>query len=255
VFRYICHHSNPLQGLKRWDHSIAQGYTKVLELLQESLLPALDRCSIVLSSLQGLAQYHEHSPAFDVSISSFSMILDIIKCIRLMAHHLIVWAAEEYQRFNAFLAWLKHMIAVLRSDPTTATSEDLYEDDHNIEYHFVLAYIEGPMQRSKLDAFFAAPIDGPDLVANPNIYGETKKALDVFKEKWVLESKLLNLSSYYSEWSRHNRALIEQITAWQRSNTILPGGFVVADGKSKHHDLRMVSEVSTLIRARAELTM
>jgi hypothetical protein len=136
------------------------------------------------------------------------------------------------------------MINTLRADPATVAGEDLYEDDPNIEYHFVLAYIEGPMQKSKLDTFLSSFADAPKLSAGPNSYSETKQALDGFKKKPPKPSNLLNLPSYFLEWRRHNNTLIEQITAWQRSNTILPGGFVLANGKSEVVDLRMVSEVS-----------
>jgi anaphase-promoting complex subunit 4 len=207
-------------------------------------MPALDRCSVILSSLQGLAEYHEHSPAFDVSISSFIIIVDIIKCIRLICHHLVVWAGEEFQRFNAFSTWMKHIMGVLKADPASQAGEDLYEDDPNIEYHFVLAYIGGSLQKSKLDMFLGTMADAPSLKASKNLYQETKLALDGFKQgKPTTKPEMLSLPSYFLEWCRHNRTLIEQITAWQRSNTIMPGGFVLANGTSRLCDLRMVSEV------------
>jgi anaphase-promoting complex subunit 4 len=223
-----------------------QGYTKVLELLQENLLPGLDRCTAVLSNLQGLAQYHEHSTAFDVPISSFSILLDIIRCIRLIAHHMILYASEEYHHFLAFSKWLRYAIEVQAADPTSIAGEEAIEKDPGVDYLSVLSYIQNAMEKSRIDQFISEPDQTSNLKANPNMYDDLKAALKPTKGSKANKSGFLKMSSYFSEWRHHNMALIEQITSWQRKTTIIPGAVVLIGAKPQSCDLRMVSEVSRL---------
>jgi anaphase-promoting complex subunit 4 len=232
-----------VQGHKRWDHSINQGYTKVLELLQENLLPALDRCTAILTNLRGLAQYHEHSTAFDVPLSSFSLLLDIIRCIRLISYHMILLASQEYHHFLAFSRWLRHSITVQGADPTTAAGEDAIDKDPGIDYLAVMTYIQNAMEESSIAKYISEPVGSIGLKASPNIYDDLKEALNLDTTKVPQNEDILKLSSYYSEWKGHNRILVEQITSWQRKTTICAGGIVLSNGKSSALDMRMVWKV------------
>jgi anaphase-promoting complex subunit 4 len=216
----------------------------VLELLQENLLPALDQCTVVLSNLQGLAQYHEHSTAFDVPLSTFSILIGIIRCIRLLAHHMVRFASEEYHHFLAFSKWLRHAIDVEAADPASIAGEEIIEKDPGVDYLSVLSYIRDAMERSQIDKFLPKPADVSKFKATPNMYEDLKKALDPIKGPKMGDNDLLVLSSYYNEWRNHNKTLMDQITSWQRKTTIIPGGIVLTEGKLRACDVRIVSDVS-----------
>jgi hypothetical protein len=222
---------------------VSQGYIKVLELLQENLLPGLDRCSAVLSNLQGLAQYHEHTTAFDIPLSSFSILFNIICCIRLIAHHMVLAAAEEYHHFIAFSKWLRHVIEVQNADPTSAAGEDVIEKDPGADYLSVFSYIRTAFEKSKIEQYLSSTDESSDIKAHPNMYDDLKGALKRSKEGKPRIHDSLKLTSYYSEWRRHNEVLIAQITTWQRKTTLMPGGIVFSNEKLSAYDVRMVSEV------------
>jgi anaphase-promoting complex subunit 4 len=215
----------------------------VLEITQENLLPALDRCNVILNSLQGLAQYHEHSPAFDVPASAFSLILDIIRCIRLLGHHILLFASEEHRRFLAFSKWLRYAIDFQAADPTSATGLELIEQDPGLDFALVLTYIREGLEHSKVDELLSSPAEAPEIHANPDMYSDLTKGLDAFKNSKPWKEDILKLSSYYDEWCRRNQILVDHITSWQRVNTLMPGGLVLVDSDISHCDLRMVFEV------------
>lgn len=233
------------QGHKRWDASVSQAYVKLIEHVQENLLPALDRCSAILCNLQGLAQYYEQSPAFDVPISSFAVIQDIIRCIRNIGHHMLLFASEEQRRFASFSRWLRHQIDVQASDPTSAAGKELLEKEAGVDYPLVFSYIEKTLEKSRLEAFLCHPIDAPDISPKPDLYGTLRTALDGFKTDTEYDSNLLKLPSYHKEWCKHNQILIEQITSWQRANVIVPGALTLGSEKLDLYDMRMVADVST----------
>lgn len=215
----------------------------MLEITQENLLPALDRCNVILSNLQGLAQYHEHSPAFDVPASAFSLILDIIRCIRLLGHHILLFASEEHRRFLAFSKWLRYAIDFQAADPTSATGLELIERDPGLDSALVLTYIRGGLEHSKIDGLLSAPADAPEIHANSDMYIDLTKGLDAFKNNKPCKGDILKLSSYYTEWCKRNQTLVDHITSWQRVNTLMPGGLVLVDSNISRCDLRMVFEV------------
>ena len=67
------------QGHKRWDNAVSSGLATVIQLLHENFLPALDRCSIIISRLRGLAAYHDQDWIFNGPLSHFTHLLDLLK--------------------------------------------------------------------------------------------------------------------------------------------------------------------------------
>lgn len=172
------------------------------------------------------------------------MILDIIRCIRLLGHHILLFASEEHRRFLAFSKWLRYAIDIQAADPTSATGQELIDRDPGLDFALVLAYIRGALERSKIDAFVSAPADSPEIHAHADMYHDLTTALSIFKEDKPQKRDLLKLNSYYNEWCICNKALVDHITSWQRMNTLMPGGLVLANSRPSHYDLRMVYEVS-----------
>jgi anaphase-promoting complex subunit 4 len=203
-------------------------------------LPALDRCSVVLTSLQGLAQYHEHSPVFDVPASSFSLILDIIRCIRLLAHHIRVYASEEQLRFHAFSKWLRYAIEVQAADPTTSNGEEIIDKDPGVDFGLVFAYIQGAMKTSKIDQFLLLSGEPPQVVASPGMYDQLRQSLQQCKAGETPKTDNLKLWSYHDEWCKQNEQLLHHITNWQRANTFIPGGIVLSNQAVSSSAIRTV---------------
>jgi anaphase-promoting complex subunit 4 len=232
------------RGHKRWDQAVNQGYDKVVQICQQNFLPALDRCNIILNGLQGLYKYHEHSPAFDVPQTLFTLIIDVIRCLRLLGHHVLLYAADEHRQFQQFSKWLRHEIDIQASDPNSASAEENAETDLGLDYNALLEYIQGPLEESKLNAFLCEPSNSPAIVVNESRYGDLMKALDAFKSRADGDRDLLVLASHFDEWQRHNKTLTKEVTSWQRASTVMDTGLVLEEGCVRAHDMRLVSEQS-----------
>ncbi|KAE9966098.1 hypothetical protein BLS_007224 [Venturia inaequalis] len=231
------------RGHKRWDQAISHGYTKVLELTHENLLPALDRCSIVLGHLKGLAEYHEHSPVFNVPVSSFDSILNIIRCMRLLAHFVLQYASEESRQFLVFSKWLRHEIDIQALDPSSASAEETSQQDMGTDYSQLLAYIQRPMEESKLDSFILMPKESSAAtVVDSSTYDDMKRSIDAFKRQETSDFGIINMHSHFAEWQHQNRTLVDQITSHQRASSAMSCGIVLEAGNVMASDVRVLSE-------------
>lgn len=214
-------------------------------MIHENLLPALDRCCIVLGHLKGLAEYYEHSPVFNVPVSSFDSILDIIRCMRLLAHLVLQYANEESRQFLIFSKWLRHEIDIQALDPSSASAEETSQQDMGTDYSQLLAYIERPMEESKLESFISMPKeDSPATVTDSSTYEDMKKSIDAFKKQESGNFGIINIHSHFSEWQHQNRTLVDQITSHQRASSAMSCGIVLETGDVMASDLRAVSETS-----------
>jgi anaphase-promoting complex subunit 4 len=220
----------------------------VLELLKENLIPAVDRCAMILSSLHGLAEYHEQSPdheeppVFDVPVASFSILLEVTKCIRLISHHILLISSQEFQGFAAFSKWLRWIIEVKSTDPRSAAGEELMERDPGVDYPLVLSYIQNGLVETEIDQFIGNPSTESSLKVDLQMYERLRESLKRHKEGDRTELGIMDLSSFYKECQRHNRILIDQVTSWQRENTIIPGMMKLPALGTGCCDVRMVSE-------------
>lgn len=221
---------------------MSQGYKKVTEVAHANLLPALDRCDAILIGLKGLAQYHEDSIIFNVPLTSFGVIINIIRCMRLLGHSMLIYANEEQRQFTTFSKWLRHEIDIQATDPNSASAEETAEKDMGIDYSQLLAYIQGPMEVSKIDPFVLISDDPPAVSTHAAMYEDVKKALGLFKTGAEGDREVLNLQSHFDEWRRHNMILVDQITSHQRANSSMSCGFVLEECGLATWDMRMVSE-------------
>jgi anaphase-promoting complex subunit 4 len=229
------------KGHKRWDHAMSHGLTKVFELTHENLLPALDRCVAIVSHLRGLAIYHEHSPVFNVPSTTFDAILNIIRCMRLLAHHLLLFCSEETQQFTTFSKWLRREIDIQASETPSNPAEEA-EQDLNIDYSLLLSYIQGALEMSKLDPFVKLEHDLPTIAASSSMYDDMKNALESFKSGEDTSEELINLSAYFDEWVRHNKTLVDQATSHQRASSSITSGLMLEEGEVLASDIRMIFE-------------
>ena len=220
----------------------------MLELLKENLIPAVDRCAIILGNLHGLAEYHNQTPdpdeppVFDVPVESFSTLLEITKCIRLISHHILLTSSQEFQGFAAFSKWLRWIIEVKSTDPRSAAGEELMERDPGVDYPLVLSYIQDGLVDTDIDWFIGNPSTEPALKVDLEMYKRLRRSLKRFKDGDRDDLDMMDLSSFYKECQRHNRTLIDQITGWQRGNTVIPGMLKLTTLSTSCCDMRMVSE-------------
>ena len=239
---FTCIITDYQKGHKRWDHSLGHGYTKVIELTHENLLPAIDRCNVILSSLQGLIDFHQYDSGFTIPNSDFELAMDIIRCMRLLGHVALTYASEEHRQFEQFSKWLRHEIDVQATDPNSASAQETRERDVGLDCGLLLAYIEGPLESSKLTAFIPNTLDSRSLAGSGPRYDVLKLALDTFRDDKEIDAELLVLDSHFQELQRHCNGLVGRITNWLRSGSSMSYRITLGTCAMATWDVRMVDE-------------
>ncbi|KAK8233790.1 anaphase-promoting complex, cyclosome, subunit 4-domain-containing protein [Phyllosticta capitalensis] len=229
-------------GHKRWDHAATQGYTKVLEMTHENLLPALDRCSIVVSMLRGLASYTGSSSIINVAPQDLTEILDTVRSLRLLGHNILVYAGEERRQFVEFSKWLRHEIDTQAAEPAPQATEET-EKDAGVDFGQLFAYIQRTLKESRLTPFLRRQQDLGDFRLGVLEYEIVKNNLKRHKMGLHIEQGSLCTSSVTQLLQTQCDKLFAQITAWQAANCSLSCGlFLEAEKPSETSDMRMVYE-------------
>ncbi|KAK7433094.1 hypothetical protein QQZ08_000023 [Neonectria magnoliae] len=140
------------RGHKRWDKAVVSGLENLRSLVHENFLPALDRCSIILSRLRGLAQFYDDRDDIGFSVAQINRVMDIISCLSLVGHKILITVMDELEHFTAFSTWLRFQIDRLAS--SSSAIEELTEKEATMDHDKVLTYIERYLTESPLKTFF-----------------------------------------------------------------------------------------------------
>ncbi|KAG2420972.1 hypothetical protein HFD88_000587 [Aspergillus terreus] len=141
------------RGHKRWEKAVSTGYENVRRLTHECLLPALERCEVLLSRLIGLSKFHKLSEVLGLETSGLNAIVETLDCLHLLAHNILIYTNEELSQFNAFSRWLRHEIDMQSAEPMSQTLEELMDKTDLVEYPQTLKYIRGALTKSALRHF------------------------------------------------------------------------------------------------------
>lgn len=139
-----------IQGHKRWEKAVSSGYENVRRLTHECLLPALERCEVLLSRLIGLSKFTKLSEVLGLETSDLNAIVETMDCLHLQAHHILIHTNEELSQFYSFSRWLRHEIDMQSAEPMSQTLEELMEKTDLVEYPQTLKYIRGALAKSRL---------------------------------------------------------------------------------------------------------
>ncbi|KAI3337047.1 anaphase-promoting complex, cyclosome, subunit 4-domain-containing protein [Xylariaceae sp. AK1471] len=140
------------RGHKRWDKAVVTGLQALRSLVHENFLPALERISIILSRLLGIARFHESKAEFGFTSAQIMKVMDIVSCLMLVGNKILLFVMEELELFHAFSIWLRHEIDQLASSSIT---EELTEKEATMEHGNILAYIQQYMPASPLQYYLS----------------------------------------------------------------------------------------------------
>ncbi|PGH15908.1 hypothetical protein AJ79_02075 [Helicocarpus griseus UAMH5409] len=177
------------RGHKRWEKAVTSGYEALRRLTHECLLPALERCGVLLSRLIGLSKFHKLSPILGLETTDLEKCQDTVDCLNLLSHKVLIHSGREIREFDAFSKWLKHEVDLQTTDPLGTTYEELTEKSDLLDHGQTLSYIQGAMTRSALQDFIQpAPIQSsPDrwepAGQDSSFYETYKKLLQQQKQK------------------------------------------------------------------------
>ncbi|XXG96668.1 hypothetical protein Hte_002958 [Hypoxylon texense] len=141
------------RGHKRWDKAVVSGLQALRGLVHENFLPALERIGIILSRLLGIARFHESKAEIGFTSAQITRIMDIVSCLMLVGHKILLVVMEELELFQSFSIWLRHEIDRLAS---SSASEELTEKEATMEHGKILAYIQQYMPASPLRHYLSS---------------------------------------------------------------------------------------------------
>lgn len=222
--------------VKRWDQNVNTMYSCIQNHLFENLLPALERLTIAVTRLRGLAKFHEGSTKFDCPPHLLTHILDKVDCLRLVAHRMLLVCQTEHRQFRAFSKWLRMSVDIAIADPfSNSALETEQREVPNLDYSLIVAFIKETLMESKLEMH---------IKDRPSMGGETtkenffehpvvkemsyQKAKDVLLQLDSLKAgeqlglkdvydpaAMLNLPAITCSLVGHIRVALKHITDWQ----------------------------------------
>ncbi|KAJ6192764.1 anaphase-promoting complex, cyclosome, subunit 4-domain-containing protein [Bipolaris maydis] len=237
-------------GHKRWDTTVTSSFTTLLALLHENLIPALDRCSIVVSRLRGLAQFHDRDWIFSGPITDFSALLETLKNMRLLAHTAMLYATEEKRQFHSFSKWLRFTIDFQATEPESQSRVEMEQRDPGVDVSQVLAYIQYGLTKSDVALYLGpeAQLDPKSREKEAASYEDTKRAIALLKEGATFKEEALCLEHVLRHLATGVTGLLKQVSKWQQANIQMDSGLVLEDMGAEDEesnivaDMRMVSE-------------
>ncbi|KAL1980545.1 hypothetical protein VTN96DRAFT_3990 [Rasamsonia emersonii] len=184
------------RGHKRWEKTVSTGYENVRRLTHECLLPALERCEVLLSRLIGISKFHKLSHILGLETRDLQEIVDTVDCLHLLSHNILTHSSRELREFLAFSKWLRHEIDMQSAEPMSQTLEELMEKSDMIDHGGTLDYIQGALTRSALRNFIHVPPGMPAMI--------TAKLPSTVSSKWAPGA---NDGSFYETY----RTLLAQL--------------------------------------------
>ncbi|KAJ8116671.1 hypothetical protein OPT61_g1956 [Boeremia exigua] len=239
------------QGHKRWDNTVTSSLTTLQALVHENLIPALDRTATVISRLRGLAVYHDTDWIFSSPATEFTSLLETLKCMRLVAHTVLVYVTDEKRQFAAFSKWLRFVIDFETTEPGSESRAEMEKRDSGVDINLVLEYVRFGLQQSSLQPYLMpeAMLEAEDKAKGKASYEDTKKAIGVFEEGQKWRPEALCLERVLGHLTQGTTGLLRQVSKWQENGTQMDSGVVIEtlqDEGDSIADMRMVYEQPAL---------
>ncbi|OBT77980.1 hypothetical protein VF21_04329 [Pseudogymnoascus sp. 05NY08] len=151
------------RGHKRWDKTLTTSLSTLQKLTHTHLLPALERASLLLSRLHGLARYHHPRTPLGFSPSQIKELLDTVAALNLAATRVLSVTVGEVEGWAAFGGWVRGEIDRLAAGESAASDDD--KEAATVPTAKILEYIQGSLTASPLARFFT-PIDADAVEAH-----------------------------------------------------------------------------------------
>lgn len=173
------------RNIKRWEKASALGMENIRRLVHECLLPAVERCQVVLSRLEGLSRFAKSAQALGLDTQCLHRVMETVECLNLLGHYLLKTVGKEIKQFTAFMKWLRLEVEIQGLEKENAGgpgSERLDEvclRRDEVESITVLDYIQGVMGKSGISAFVRPSVDARGSSLDGPAYDWSQNDVDV----------------------------------------------------------------------------
>ena len=142
------------RGLKRWDKAVGDCLDLIRRMMSECLLPAIERCQVVVSRLDGLARFSESATRLGLDEKDIRCVRETLDVLTILCEDLLRDVCVEIREFAAFMRWFKWEAEVEALEEGSERCEEMRESyNGEAELHMVLDYISGAMQKSRVAAY------------------------------------------------------------------------------------------------------
>lgn len=143
------------RGHKRWDKAVVEGLKSLRSLIHENMIPALERCALILSRLSGIAKFHEAGDPIGLTSAEIARLIDVVASLSLVCHKALLIVMEELDLFYVFSTWLRFEID---RQASSSMLEELSEKEATLNTAKVLAYIEKYLTSSPLATYLDSTV-------------------------------------------------------------------------------------------------
>lgn len=116
------------------------------------MLPAIERCTLILSRLSGIAKFHEEEDHIGFTNAEITRLVDILSALNLVCHKVLLIVMEELELFRMFSSWLRVTIDRVSS---STISEEVVEKEALLDPSQILQYIENYLVTSPMAVYLA----------------------------------------------------------------------------------------------------
>ncbi|ROT40340.1 anaphase-promoting complex component Cut20/Apc4 [Sodiomyces alkalinus F11] len=195
------------RGHKRWDKAVTSGLQNLRSLIHENLIPALERLSIILSRLRGLALFYDNRDDIGFSVTQITRAMDFVSCLKVIGHRILLQVMEELDFFNAFSAWLRFQID--RAAQSGSVGDELSDREAALDIGSVLAYVQHYLVQSPMAIFFDDGVTEQEAQADWQTVGEGSSLLDTID----MQLKQHEAGQPYKKGLPHVAYLVDQLDA------------------------------------------
>ena len=155
------------RGLKRWEKTVGDCLDLIRRMMSECLLPAIERCQVVISRLDGLSRFTETARRLGLDEKGIRSIREVLDVLTLLCEDLLRDVCVEIREFSAFMRWIKWEAEVEALEEGSERAEEMRESyNGEAELRMVLDYISGAMQKSRIAAYIDV---SKDAVSNDSV--------------------------------------------------------------------------------------
>ncbi len=139
------------RGLKRWEKAVGDCLDLIRRMMSECLLPAIERCHVVISRLDGLARFSDTATRLGLDEKGIRSVRETLDVLTILCEDLLRDVCVEGREFAAFMRWIRWEAEVEALEEGSERAEEMRESySGESELQMVLDYIAGGMQKSRV---------------------------------------------------------------------------------------------------------
>lgn len=155
---------------------MTSGLENLRSLVHENLIPALERLSIIFSRLRGLALFYDNRNDIGLSVTWITRAMEVVSCLKVVGHRILLQVMDELDYFNAFSAWLRFQID--RAAQSSSDGDEVTEQEAALDTGAVLAFVQHYLIRSPMAVFFDDDVTEQEAEADWRSIDEGTSLLD-----------------------------------------------------------------------------